>query len=276
MTDARESGDAAPAGSTYAFDNASRHAPARFDALSSIFDEGTIRHLEARGVAEGWSCLEVGGGGGSIAAWLHDRVGPTGRVLATDLDTRFLETLDLPRLEVRRHDVVSDPLPEAAFDLVHTRLVLVHLPERDRALARLVAALKPGGWVLCEEFDGISMLPDPAVNPREVALEAAAATRRVVAERGVEPRYGRLLPGELERHGLVDLGAEGRVFMWRGGSAGARLLRANFEQLRDEIVGTGLLSEEELERDIARLDDPSFAAPSPVLWAAWGRRPLAP
>src|SRR4051812_49065816 len=80
-------------GSAYLLDNAGREAPARFDALSATYDQDTIRHLENRGISEGWHCLEVGGGGGSISAWLADRVGPTGHVLVTDIDPRFLEPL---------------------------------------------------------------------------------------------------------------------------------------------------------------------------------------
>ncbi|HYW40110.1 MAG TPA: class I SAM-dependent methyltransferase [Terriglobales bacterium] len=85
-SDARQS-----AGSTYLLDNAGKQAPARFAALSALFDSGTIRHLEDRGVAPGWHCLEVGGGSGSIAIWLADRVGATERVLVTDIDPRFLK-----------------------------------------------------------------------------------------------------------------------------------------------------------------------------------------
>ncbi len=48
------------AGFTYSLDNSSREAPARFDALSGMFDRGTILHLEDRGVSESWRCLEVG------------------------------------------------------------------------------------------------------------------------------------------------------------------------------------------------------------------------
>jgi ubiquinone/menaquinone biosynthesis C-methylase UbiE len=133
----------APRG-TYVFDNAGAQAGARFSALGALFDPGTIRHLTELGVAEGWHCLEVGAGGGSIATWLCDRVGAAGHVVATDIDPRFLDAVGSPNLELRRHDIASDPLPEAAFDLVHARLVLVHLPERDAALRRIVRALKPG------------------------------------------------------------------------------------------------------------------------------------
>lgn len=263
-------------GSAYLLDNAGKEAPARFDALSATYDRNTIRHLENRGVSEGWQCLEVGGGGGSITAWLADRVAPTGHVLVTDIDPRFLESLRAQNVEVQRHNIVTDPLPEAAFDLIHARLVLIHVPEREQVLARLVTALKPGGWLVDEEFDSASLLPDPTVNPDEVLLETQKAAMRMVEDRGVERRWGRLLFGRLRALGLMNVDAEARVSMWHCGSQGALILRANFEQLRGALIGGGYITEQEFERDIARLNEPDFMAPSPIMWTAWGRRPPAP
>src|SRR6266700_2891082 len=75
----------------YLLTNSAAETPRRFAALSELFDDGTIRHLEKCGMSRGWQCLEVGGGGGSIASWMADRVGPTGHILATDIDPCFLE-----------------------------------------------------------------------------------------------------------------------------------------------------------------------------------------
>ena len=102
---------------------------------------------------------------GSANAWAR------GHVVATDIDTRFLETLKRPNLEVCRHDITRDPLPEEAFDLIHARMVLIHLPERDLVLRRLAAALKPGGWLVCEEFDGTSAPPNAGPASRRGRLE---------------------------------------------------------------------------------------------------------
>ena len=260
--------------SIYALDNAAQEASARFDALAAMYDPGTIRHLEQVGVTSGWRCLEVGGGGGSIAAWLAARVGPTGQVLVTDINPRFLESLQAPNLEVRRHDIVNDPLPEAAFDLIHSRLVLLHLPEREKVLDRLVAALKPGGWLIDEEFDGSSMPPNDAANPGEVLLKVLIASRRVMQDRGADDRtFGRRLFSRLRAHGLVDVAAEGSIFMWHAGSPGPSLLRANAEQLHRNMIDAGYLTEEEYTQDLIRLDDPDFIMPSPIMWTARGRRP---
>ena len=261
--------------STYILDNAGREAPARFDALSTLYDRATIQFLENCGVGPGWNCLEVGGGGGTIAAWLAARVGPTGHVLVTDLDPRFLDASRFSNLEVRRHNIVTDPLPEAAFDLIHARLVLVHIPERVQVLKRLVAALKPGGWIIDEEFDSVSLPCDPDLSPGEVKLKIQTALFQLVEERGIERRCGRLLYGRMRALGLFDVRAEARLSMWPGRSAGASLTRANVEQLRGALIAGGLVTEEELQQDIARLDDPDFMTPSPIMWTAWGRRPAA-
>ena len=255
----------------YMLDNSAKEAGARFDALSAMFDPGTIRHLEERGVGAGWHCLEVGGGGGSIAAWLAARVGPAGRVLVTDIDPRFLESLKLPNLEVRRHNVVTDPFPEAAFDLIHARLVLVHVPEREKVLRRLAAALKPGGWLIDEEFDN-TVSPNPDFSPGEVLSKTRVALTRVMEDRGLDLGFGRRLFGQLRALGLDSVGAEGRVFIWPGGSPGALLLRANYEQLRSSMIDAGYVTQKQFEQDVAQLSDPGYFAPSSILWAAWGRR----
>src|SRR5215469_14907004 len=111
----------------YVFDNRDELAQMRYRELSVLYDAQTTRHLEQCGIKEGWSCLEIGGGGGSIAAWLCKRVGNNGYVLATDIEPRFLHRLPFANLEVRRHDIRYEGLPKEEFDLVHARLVLMHL-----------------------------------------------------------------------------------------------------------------------------------------------------
>src|SRR5690349_12873582 len=80
--------------SHYVFENAAPQTAERFESLAALHDPTTIQHLEALGVGDGWACWEVGGGGGSIASWLARRVGERGHVLVTDIDPRFLATLE--------------------------------------------------------------------------------------------------------------------------------------------------------------------------------------
>ncbi len=79
---------ASQSGSQYIFDNAAHPTADRFAGLASVFDPGSVRQLTALGVGPGWHCLEVGGGGGSLARWLSEQVGASGRVIVTDIDAR--------------------------------------------------------------------------------------------------------------------------------------------------------------------------------------------
>jgi SAM-dependent methyltransferase len=259
-------------GSRYLLDNGRKEAADRFAALSALFDPTSTRHLERCGVGPGWRCLEVGAGGGSIATWLADRVGASGAVLATDIEPRFLTALARPNLEVRRHDIGVDALPEGAFDLVHARLVLMHVPDRHQALEHMIGALKPGGWIVAEEFDSVSMPAAPDLCPSEARLETQIALLQLLEDHGVNRLYGRLLYGAFRSHGLVNVDAEGRVLMLRHGSPGESMLRANYMQLRSEMVDEGYISCEQVEADLKRLQDPHSAMPSAVMWSAIGRR----
>lgn len=259
---------------TYVFSNERQQGRERLESAEMLLDPGTIRHLQALGVAEGWRCLEAGAGAGSIARWLAHRVGAAGRVLATDLDIGLLEPLAGPNLLVRRHDLVRDPLDAGAFDLVHVRLVLEHLPERELVLGRLTQALAPGGWLLVEALDYASAVPVSALG---AALHAhTQATRlRLMAEAGLDPAYGRVVPAALGALGLSEVGAEGRAYLMEGGSPGARWFRLSLQQLRGRLVGPDKLSDGEVDRMLALFEDPAWSALSPLTIATWGRRQAA-
>jgi SAM-dependent methyltransferase len=261
------------AASPYLFDNAQAESAQRMRLLARMFDASTQRALLATGLTTGWECLEVGGGGGSIATWLAERVAPTGAVLCTDIDPRHVAAATPLNLHVLRHDIVRDELPAARFDLVHARLVLIHIPERTAVLERLVAALKPGGWLVIEDFDALSLLPDPAVSPAESRLESFDAMRAYFARAGADSRFGRTLYGRFRGLKLESISAEGRLLMWTGANDGAALMRLNFEQVAAGLVDGGLISAERLRADIARLGDDDYAAPSPIMWTVAGRKP---
>jgi SAM-dependent methyltransferase len=257
----------------YVFDNSWSEGLARLQAAQQLLDPGTLRQIEAFGDCEGWRCLEAGAGAGSVALWLSDRVGARGSVTATDIQTRFLQAESRPNLDVRRHDLSSDELPRGEYDLVHARLVLEHLPARDAVLSRLVRALRPGGWLLIEAVDYVSGTP---ISQHGSDLYARTLHERLelMREAGLEPFYGRQLPAELRPRGLLETGSEGRVWIMEGGSAAARWFRLSMAQLREPLTSSGRLSASEINEMLELFEDPEFAAWTPVIVSAWGRRPL--
>src|SRR6266700_3189442 len=119
----------------------------RLQLIGEVLDAATFGHLRDLRVDEGWRCLEAGAGEGSVARWLSEQVGERGRVVASDVDTRFLDFPEAANVDVVEHDVRTDPCPGDPFDLVHARNVLMHLPARDEIFGRMVSWLRPGGWI---------------------------------------------------------------------------------------------------------------------------------
>jgi len=249
---------------------------ARLSLLESDADPTTFERLARLGIAPGWRCLEVAAGGGSVARWLAQRVGREGGVTATDLDTRFLEALELPKnVEVRRHDVLSDPLEPGGYDLVHSRALIEHLPDPRYALERMIAALRPGGWLIVEAADFLPL--------RSAASEHAASSTfdRVVrgfvdamlADGIMDLLLAPRLPALLESLGLVAVDSDGAARVHRGGSPLAIFLAQSVERVRDRLLDRGRLSERDLAVFARALEDPSFSWMAWIRFAAWGRRP---
>jgi ubiquinone/menaquinone biosynthesis C-methylase UbiE len=127
----------------------------RLTLLEQLYDP-TSRRRRAL-VQPGWRCLEIGAGRGSMALWLAEQVGPSGHVVATDVDTRYLQRLAAPNLEMLEHNILEGSLDElgaGSFDLVCSRLMLFHLKDRQEAAIRQMArCLRPGGWLIDEDAD---------------------------------------------------------------------------------------------------------------------------
>jgi SAM-dependent methyltransferase len=251
----------------YALPNDWQRARERLALLEACHDPATFRRAQALGVDTGWSCLEAGAGHGSVARWLAQRVGPGGRVVAADLDVTLLQEIDTPGLELREMDLVADELPAAAFDFVHTRLVLLHIPDREAVLRRLVAALRPGGVLLLEEDD-----IHPVLATARGAYRAAwEAFLQLMGAAGTDPEWARDLPERLIELGLVDVDAEVDGQLFRGGSDPARFWSLTWHQTRDRALALGIPGDI-VDAGRAVLADPDRWFHGPAKIATWGRR----
>ncbi|MGW0710925.1 methyltransferase [Streptomyces sp. NPDC002643] len=264
--------------SEYLLPNESPETQARFTGFEATYDEWSRARLTDVGVTEGWKCLEVGGGSGSIARWLAQRVGTGGQVVVTDLDTRFLKGVESHNLHVRRHDVVRDELETDAFDLVHARLVLMHLREREQVIARLVRALRPGGWLVLEDYDMEYTAVLDSATPDAFTLidKVLRAGTEALRKGGFDPDWGRRQYAAFRRAGLVDVAAAGHVGACGADSPGTEVFRASYRLLRDRMIDTGVITGEDLDAWFAATADPSYAVFSPLLITTRGMRPSAP
>jgi SAM-dependent methyltransferase len=254
----------------YLLDNQQAQAGERFVALAELFNPSTFRHMRELGLSGGWRVWEVGAGGPSVPSWVAGQT--DSYVLATDIDTSWLEVGE-PAYKVLRHDIGTEPAPEGDFDLVHARLVLVHVPERMAALACMVGALRPGGRLLLEEADpGLQPLvcPDESGPEQQLANRLKAAFRSLMAAQDVDLAFGRTLPRLLRDAGLVDVQAD--AFFPMGGPACTELERATVEQMRDRLVSAGLATEAEIERHLASVRSGRLDLSTSPMVSAWARK----
>jgi SAM-dependent methyltransferase len=247
----------------------------RLRYLAATLDPGTQRRLRALGVGPGWRCLEVGAAEGSMVRWLAECVGAEGRVVAADIDLRFLGELALRNVEVRRLDLRSDALEEGAYDLAYCRTLLLHLPDPDAALAKLARALRPGGVLLAEDSD---MCVHVAADPDHPEAELFEAFHRRLwaflrAVKRFDTKLGRTLPPRLRAQGLADVGFEASAEFQSGGSAAAELQRRNLRNFGPVLVEKQVATERELARIDALFADPAFGFLAGLNVACWGRRP---
>jgi SAM-dependent methyltransferase len=248
----------------------------RLRTIEELRDPITIRHLEMFQPFKGWNCLEVGAGAGSVAQWLSTRVGPRGKVVATDRDTRFLSHLSVPNLEIRRHDIIEDDLETGQYDLVHCRLLLMHLPEPEKGLKQMANALRPGGWLLVEEQDYGSVLSTDVTNPfADIFTSTYRAGSDFLQKRGIlDPYFGRRVRGLVEELGFIDVDQEGWTRVNRGGELAARLSAMTFHAGAKPMIAAGLLTQEQHDSIQRLFLDPTFQFIGPTMFAAWGRRPV--
>jgi protein-L-isoaspartate O-methyltransferase len=260
----------------YLYNNDWRHASTRLAGLERIEDEHTFRLLDRLGIPAGGRCLEVGAGAGSVAAWLCNRVGTGGCVTATDIDTRLLPGMKLPQMEIRRHDIVRDGLEKDAFDVVHVRHVLVHVPREEllSVVSKLVASLAEGGLMLAEESSFLSARAEPSADSErdEIYETVLGRIHELYSHRGMVLDLGFQLFHLLRSAGLDCEGAEGRLRIVRGGSLEAAFHKHTFTQLRPAVLESCSALADKYDVFLSLHDDRRFTYRTRTTVATWGRK----
>jgi SAM-dependent methyltransferase len=242
----------------------------RITCLERMLDPVTTSRLERIGVGPGWACLEVAAGGGSIAAWLGDRVGPGGSVLATDVNTRFLGHLQ-PPIKVQTMNLLTDDIKPDTFDLVHGRGILTWLAQAETVLAKMAAGVKPGGFLFIEEpdYDGFGAVEPINADTRAWTDRHEAAHRRITDAGIMDAFFGRRVRGLLEGVGFESVVTEGVTHIWRGGELGAR-----FQELGSTVArAAGTVTFEDHAQTVRLMNDSGFLFKGATVYGAWGTRP---
>jgi len=250
----------------------------RLRILSRVMRPSTQNLLHRAGIRAGMACLDIGCGGGDVSFDLARLVGPSGRVVAMDIDqVKVLiargeaAAQEIDNIEFRLASItVGQPEPE--FDFAHARFLLSHLPDPTGALAKIRRALRPGGILVVADTDfrGHFCDPDCAAVWRYVELYSRTVQRRG-GDANIGPRLPRLLAASGFRNVQMSVsqpaGAEGEVKL---------INPLTMENTSDAVIAEGLASRAEIDQIVAELYDfaraPGTVASGARVVEVWGNR----
>jgi SAM-dependent methyltransferase len=167
-------------------------------------EEQPDRALDLIGIAKGSTAADIGAGAGYITWRLAERVGPTGKVYANDIQSSML---DLLRRNMRQRSLenvepvlgaIDDPkLPKGAIDLVILVDVYHEFSEPQKMLRRIRECLKPEGRLVLLEYRG----EDPKVPIRPEHKMTVAQVKAELEPEGF--RLDKLLEDLPRQHILI-------------------------------------------------------------------------
>ncbi len=237
--------------------------------------------LDRVGVQPGWRAVDVGYGPLGVLDLLAEFVGPDGEVVGLERESQLVALGEV--LPGQRHlrnarfalgDAYATGLPRGVFDLAHARLLLINLTDPGRALAEMVALVRPGGVVAVQDIDQVPWLCEPP-HPAWDAL--VGAFMLVWRASGLDPLIGHRLPALLRVAGLIEVEVEVHGRADPPGAYYRKHLLAITGAIRGEVVERGLFTEQELAALTSalerHLDDPQTVVTRPLLFQAWGRKP---
>ncbi|MEW2164755.1 methyltransferase domain-containing protein [Streptomyces sp. NPDC007084] len=259
----------------YLFDNDTVEAAEQVRLLAEAFDGHTTAVLENLGVADDWQCLDLGPGAGTISAFLADQLGPAGHVTVIDEKPQHVRPHE--RITVVTGDIAATDFGRERFDLIHARLLFMHLPQREEVMMRAAAALKPGGTLVVSDcdashYDEMLTAAPPGVSEAFVAFQGALTG--IGVSTGMDPVWARRIPAAMRAAGLGDITTQVFNRLWAGGEAAMLLYACISRQLEDGLLARGV--------DLAALETLRKATRDPNVWAySWpmytgvGVRPAA-
>ncbi|WP_432830641.1 class I SAM-dependent methyltransferase [Dactylosporangium sp. CA-092794] len=263
---------------TYAFSNDNPHAADQHTYLPAILDPGSQDRIA--GIAwldlDGARCWEIGAGAGTMAGWLATRVGPSGSVLATDINPRHIPART--GVTVLQHDIAHDPLPDGPFDLIFSRLCFTHVPARHTLLPQVAGTLAPGGALVLDEWEtgyrrGVLTATDPRVAELYDRYQDVLIGT-VLAGKGHDPAWANAVHAAMVEAGLVEVDTTVTARSWNGGTAGALLVVSNLQHLKGEFLANGF-TEDDIAVLTEGLRDPATHLRGNLTVSTVGRRPAA-
>jgi SAM-dependent methyltransferase len=204
------------------------------------------------GIGPGQTVLDVGCGPGYGSVDLAELVGPSGRVVAIDKSERFLRALDstcrergIENITAHSADLDAGEFPDGIADRAWCRWVLAFVEDPRAVLARMAAALAPGGVIVLHEYFNYSTWRTaPPCSELEEFVSAVMASWR---NNGGEPDIALWLPGWLEELDFEVRSARPIIDVVQPGHLSWSWMATFVEVGRSRLVDLGYLSSSRAE-----------------------------
>jgi SAM-dependent methyltransferase len=247
----------------------------RLQLQSRVWEPAGRRLLSEVDCERGGNALDVGCG---VLGWLRilsEWAGASGQVLGTDIDESLLdaarsllEVEGISNVELIVDDLFDSKLKPQSFDLVHARYVIAPLGRGRAQVTSYRRLVKPGGYLVLEEWDLGSWHFNP---PAPAAEQLIRSLSDIFATLGGEA--GRRLPELLREIGIEEPEIDAHVIALRPGHPYLRLPLQFSVALQSRLLET--LSAGELA-SLRREAESELAAPGRwgttfTLIQSWGR-----
>jgi SAM-dependent methyltransferase len=253
----------------------------RLGVLHQVYGPGTRNLLRRAGLAPGMHVADLGCGVGTVTREIAGLVGTSGRVVGIDVSREQLaqasERLGGPgftHVSFVEASATSTTLPDASFDLIYCRFLLLHLVEPHEALREMHRLLVPGGIIVCEDGDLTSAGSEPTS-----ALEMFAELfGRLGPTRRVDYTIGRRLYHVVREAGFASPEITFNQPVFASGNR-KRLLELSVAEAAEAFVQAGLISAEALDAALIAMrranEDENILALMPRMAQVWARKSKA-
>jgi ubiquinone/menaquinone biosynthesis C-methylase UbiE len=170
-------------GMKHDFSNTAKHAK-NFENPERVAWQMPDQVMELMAIEPGMTVADLGAGTGFFVPYLAKAVGPSGKVLALDVEPNMVTHLKqraaeagLSQVEARGVEPGDPGFAPASVDRILIVNTWHHIDDRGNYSAKLRRALEPGGSIWVVDFEKTSAKGPPAahkLHPHEVIAELTA------------------------------------------------------------------------------------------------------